>query len=124
FRALPGWLVAPAHRCSLLPACWLLGGLGQIRADQFRVSLPVHPEQTEREDPAVSWWTFLLSCGIHKSGDRGRESVDGGDLSGSRTDHQTILDEDDDATSGSIMMNKHTGMRTTMHKSSGSSADL
>lgn len=70
----------PAHRCSLLPACLpasLLGGLGQIRADQFRVSLLTQfTEQTVPEDRTASRWTFLSSSGIRNSGDDGKVSAE------------------------------------------------
>ena len=73
---LPGGSPPTAALCCLPAAClpaWLLDGLGQIRADQFRVlsAHPVRGPSLSEEDPAVSWWTFLPSRGIHNSGDRG-----------------------------------------------------
>ncbi|KAG7231832.1 hypothetical protein INR49_010278, partial [Caranx melampygus] len=69
----------PPLSARLLPAAssWLLllllllplGGLGQIRPDQFRVrsSASARTRPKAAEDPAVSWWTFLHGRGVHKS---------------------------------------------------------
>lgn len=74
FRALPAWWL-PAHRCSPLPAwltdCWADRG----RSDPSRPvprSLSGTHWQTDREDQAVSWWTFLPRRGIRNSAKCGR----------------------------------------------------
>lgn len=71
----PGGSPPTAALCCL-PAS-LLGGLGQIRADQFRVSLLTQfTEQTVPEDRTASRWTFLSSSGIRNSGDDGKVSAE------------------------------------------------
>lgn len=76
FRALPAGGSPPTAALCCLPAS-LLGGLGQIRADQFRVSLLTQfTEQTVPEDRTASRWTFLSSSGIRNSGDDGKVSAE------------------------------------------------
>lgn len=66
----------PLLSAACLPAS-LLGGLGQIRADQFRVSLLTQfTEQTVPENWTASRWTFLSSSGIRNSGDDGKVSAE------------------------------------------------
>ncbi|KAL7383909.1 hypothetical protein ABVT39_020440 [Epinephelus coioides] len=78
----PACLVAPRPpllSAACLPDCLAAGRTGADPSRPVPCSLLTqYAEKTEREDLAVSWWTFLPSRGIHNSGGRG-ESVHGGE---------------------------------------------